>query len=73
MRGKNRDKLGIYIHIPFCLKKCAYCDFISFENPDPDCDLNYSHNKITEMGIEYTLSNSLGFGGHNGVIILKKV
>ena len=25
---------GLYIHIPFCVKKCAYCDFISF----PDCD-----------------------------------
>jgi 3-oxoacyl-[acyl-carrier-protein] synthase II len=46
---------------------------INFENPDPDCDLNYSHNKLTEMDIEYTLSNSLGFGGHNGVVILKKV
>lgn len=25
-------KLGIYIHIPFCKKKCAYCDFVSFSN-----------------------------------------
>ncbi len=25
-------KLGIYIHIPFCLKKCKYCDFVSFQN-----------------------------------------
>ena len=25
-------ELGIYVHIPFCKKKCAYCDFISFEN-----------------------------------------
>ena len=23
---------GIYIHIPFCVKKCRYCDFISFDN-----------------------------------------
>ena len=27
-------KLGIYIHIPFCKKKCDYCDFISFENKE---------------------------------------
>ena len=27
-------KLGIYIHIPFCLKKCKYCDFVSFQNKD---------------------------------------
>lgn len=46
---------------------------INFETPDPDCDLNYSHNKITETEIEYALSNSLGFGGHNGVMIFKKV
>lgn len=26
--------LGIYIHIPFCMKKCAYCDFISFEKKE---------------------------------------
>ena len=45
---------------------------INFETPDPDCDLNYSHNKVTECDIEYALSNSLGFGGHNGVIVFKK-
>lgn len=26
--------IGIYVHIPFCKKKCKYCDFISFENSD---------------------------------------
>ena len=26
------EELGIYIHIPFCKKKCSYCDFKSFEN-----------------------------------------
>ena len=31
MRNKS---LGIYIHIPFCIKKCAYCDFCSFPNSD---------------------------------------
>ncbi len=28
------DKLGIYIHIPFCMRKCAYCDFYSIEDMD---------------------------------------
>lgn len=28
----NKKELGIYIHIPFCVKKCYYCDFISFPN-----------------------------------------
>ena len=29
-----KNNFGIYIHIPFCAKKCSYCDFISFENKD---------------------------------------
>ena len=28
----QKKELGVYIHIPFCAKKCIYCDFISFEN-----------------------------------------
>lgn len=38
---------------------------INFETPDPACDLNYSHNKATERPVEYAISNSFGFGGHN--------
>ena len=32
------DKLGIYIHIPFCKKKCKYCDFISFSSSCENID-----------------------------------
>jgi 3-oxoacyl-[acyl-carrier-protein] synthase II len=42
------------------------------EHTDPQCDLNYVPNKAIEHEVNYTLSNSLGFGGHNGVLILKK-
>ena len=45
---------------------------INYENPDPDCDLDYIPNKAIEMEVNYALSNSLGFGGHNGVVIFKK-
>jgi len=58
-----------------CLKSIAdrkVHPTINFETHDPDCDLNYSHNKCTDLDIEYALSNSLGFGGHNGVVIFKK-
>ena len=34
--GMERDKLGIYIHVPYCLKKCRYCDFVSFEKAPHD-------------------------------------
>ena len=29
MHGAMKKSLGIYIHVPFCIKKCAYCDFLS--------------------------------------------
>lgn len=34
-------------------------------NPDPDCDLDYCANGAVEQEVEYALSNSFGFGGHN--------
>ena len=45
---------------------------INYENPDEECDLNYTPNKFVERDVKYALSNSLGFGGHNGSILLKK-
>ncbi|MDD2332483.1 MAG: beta-ketoacyl-ACP synthase II [Candidatus Cloacimonetes bacterium] len=41
-------------------------------NPDPDCDLDYTPNVPVEKAVSATLSNSLGFGGHNSAIIIKK-
>ncbi|MFO7896988.1 MAG: beta-ketoacyl-ACP synthase II [Candidatus Cloacimonadales bacterium] len=41
-------------------------------NPDPECDLDYIPNKAIDYEVNIALSNSLGFGGHNGVIIFKK-
>lgn len=45
---------------------------INFENPDPQCDLNYTFNKPQDRNITYALSNAFGFGGHNTSIIFKK-
>lgn len=45
---------------------------INFENPDPECDLNYTFNKPQEKIINYAMSNAFGFGGHNTSIIFKK-
>lgn len=38
---------------------------INYETPDPDCDLDYTPNTAAEVGVDYALSNSFGFGGHN--------
>jgi len=44
---------------------------INLTNPDPECDLNYSANKVTEKEIDYAISNTFGFGGHNASILFK--
>ena len=45
---------------------------INYENPDPDCDLDYVPNQARKATVEYVLSNSFGFGGTNAVLLLKR-
>lgn len=45
---------------------------INYENPDEECDLNYTPNIAVKRSIKCALSNSLGFGGHNASILIKK-
>jgi 3-oxoacyl-[acyl-carrier-protein] synthase II len=45
---------------------------INYENPDPECDLDYVPNKAREMKVNVCVNNSLGFGGHNATLIIKK-
>lgn len=45
---------------------------INLDQPDEDCDLDYVPNKGITAPVKAVMSNSLGFGGHNGVLILKE-
>ena len=45
---------------------------INLQQPDPACDLNYVPNKMEKFQAEAALSISLGFGGHNGVVALRR-
>lgn len=45
---------------------------INYEHPDPACDLDYVPNAARRLDIEAALSNSLGFGGHNVTLAVKK-
>ncbi|MCK5655341.1 MAG: beta-ketoacyl-ACP synthase II [Candidatus Aureabacteria bacterium] len=45
---------------------------INYETPDPDCDLDYVPNEARKVEVKAVLSNSLGFGGHNATLAVKK-
>ena len=45
---------------------------INYVNPDPDCDLDIVPNEGRNTEVEYAMSNSLGFGGHNASVVFKK-
>jgi len=45
---------------------------INYEEPDPECDLNYVPNAAQNKEVNYALSNAFGFGGHNATLLFKK-
>lgn len=46
---------------------------IGYKVPDPECDLDIVANEGRSMNIEYAMSNSLGFGGHNASVIFRRI
>ena len=46
---------------------------INLDNPDPNCDLDYTPNQARERRLDAAMSNSFGFGGHNASIIVGRV
>ena len=45
---------------------------INLDTPDPECDLNYTPNKPEKVDLTIAISDSLGFGGHNGCVAFRK-
>ena len=45
---------------------------INYETPDPDCDLDYVPNTARKVKVDVAMSNSLGFGGHNATLVVKR-
>lgn len=46
---------------------------INYEEPDPDCDLDYVPNKMVEASVKVAISNNLGFGGHNATLLFQAI
>src|SRR5262249_55427375 len=42
---------------------------INYENPDPECDLDYVPNEARRVQVDVALSNAMGLGGHNGCVL----
>lgn len=53
------QNLGIYIHIPFCQRKCKYCDFTSFDKCDENTKTKYIDCLIKEIGRRGTMHRAL--------------
>jgi 3-oxoacyl-[acyl-carrier-protein] synthase II len=46
---------------------------INLENPDPECDLDYTPKTAREAAVKIAMSNSFGFGGHNASLVLGRL
>jgi 3-oxoacyl-[acyl-carrier-protein] synthase II len=46
---------------------------INYENPDPDCDLDYVPNVARPAAVRAALSNSVGLGGHNASVLFRRI
>ncbi len=75
MLGHQLGAAGAVEFIICCLsiERSIIPPTINYENPDPDCDLDYVPNKARQLKVNTCLSNSLGFGGHNATLCVKKI
>ncbi|HPN39569.1 MAG TPA: beta-ketoacyl-[acyl-carrier-protein] synthase II, partial [Melioribacteraceae bacterium] len=56
----------------FAIQKQLIPPTINLDEPDPECDLNYTPKVAVTRKVDYVLSNTFGFGGHNATLIFKR-
>jgi 3-oxoacyl-[acyl-carrier-protein] synthase II len=64
------------VEIIFCLlamRDSLIPPTINYETPDPECDLDYTPNQARQAKLDVCMSNSFGFGGHNGSLVVGKL
>lgn len=61
-----------FIACVLSIKNNIIAPTINYETPDPDCDLDYVPNRARQVQVDATLSNSLGFGGHNATLVIRR-
>jgi 3-oxoacyl-[acyl-carrier-protein] synthase II len=60
------------IFITLAVNRDALPPTINYEDPDPECDLDYIPNEAREADVRVAVSNSFGFGGHNACIVVRR-
>ena len=68
-RGWGREAVATVM----ALREAFLPPTIHYQCPDPECDLDIVPNQGRERQMEYAMSNSLGFGGHNASLIFRKM
>jgi 3-oxoacyl-[acyl-carrier-protein] synthase II len=77
IKGHTGHLLGAAGGIEFIVCCLAIRDGIvpptlNYETPDPECDLDYVPNQSRKVNVQVAMSNSLGFGGHNATLVVRK-
>jgi 3-oxoacyl-[acyl-carrier-protein] synthase II len=62
-----------FIICALAVQECVAPPTINYSTPDPECDLNYTPNTAAKRDIDFALSNSFGFGGHNVALAVRRL
>jgi 3-oxoacyl-[acyl-carrier-protein] synthase II len=60
------------IFCTFALQNGVLPPTINYDDPDPECDLDYIPNEARSQDIEVAVNNSFGFGGHNACVVFRR-